>query len=131
MAKNTPRTRKQAALPEVADNTILINCMTPCSPCDVLAHKCITPTFRSWAEGAGYAVVYSKDAAKVAGYWQRYGKPHKVLQATPQVYVVGENQACKGVCVRAGAKVGGYEIPAYDKWNAEMLKEICKRLGVK
>lgn len=119
---------KASDLPKVDDMTILINCMDPCTPCDVLAKKCLTRAFKTWAAFNKLDVVYSKDNQKVTGYWKRYGKPNKVEQATPQIYVVGKAQACAGVCLRAGVKVGDYIVPSYDKWDARMLEEVCSTL---
>lgn len=119
---------KDKDLPKVADMTILVNCMYPCTPCDVLAKKCLTRAFKTWANLNRLDVVYSNDNDKVTGYWKRYGKPNGVAQATPQVYVVGKDQACAGVCLRAGAKVGNYVVPAYDKWDTRMLEEVCTAL---
>lgn len=128
--KKATTVRKTAAdLPKVADYTILINCMYPCTPCDALAKKAITRAFKAWAAEAGYSVVYSDDN-KTTGYWKRYGKPNKVLQATPQVYVVGAKQKCSGVCIGEGATVGDYVIPPYDQWDAKMLRAVCEELGI-
>lgn len=121
---------KDKDLPKVDDMTILINCMDPCTPCDVLAKKCVTKPFRTWAALNKLDVVYSNDNKNVVGYWKRYGKPNKVEQATPQVYVVGKAQACAGVQLHAGARVGDYIVPDYDKWDAKMLEEVCSALMV-
>ncbi|MBQ7649697.1 MAG: hypothetical protein IJS15_01995 [Victivallales bacterium] len=122
--------KKSEECPKVNDNTILVNCMKPCPPCDALAKKCLTGAFKKWAEKRGFAVVYDDDNNKVTGFWKRYGKPIGVAQATPQLYIIGKGQKCDGVCLREGVDVHGYVVPSYDKWDARMLVEICVRLGV-
>lgn len=122
--------KKTEERPKVDDFTILVNCMTPCSPCEALAKKCLTAAFKAWAANRGYAVVYSDDNKKVLGYWRRYGKAIGVAQVTPQLYIIGKEQKCDGVCLREGVDVHGYEVPGYDKWDACMLELVCVRLGV-
>lgn len=122
--------KKNDDYPKVNDFTILVNCMKPCTPCDALAKKCLTAAFKEWAANRGYVVVYSDDNNKVTGFWKRYGKPNGVVQATPQLYIIGKGQKCDGVCLREGVYVHGYFVPSYDKWNASMLEKVCIKLGV-
>lgn len=129
--KTVASVKRTKELPKVDDYTILINCMYPCTPCDALAKKAITKAFKAWASETGYAVVYNNDNKMLDGYWERYGKPNRVPQGTPQVYVIGSKQKCRGISVSGGAQVGDYVIPTYDKWDAKMLRAVCEQLGAK
>ena len=110
----------------VPDFTILINCMKPCTPCDALVKNALGTKFKTWAKDNGYTVVYNDNNSKMLAYWKTYGKPAKINQTTPQLYIIKANQECKGIFLDAGVKINDYEVPTYDKWNAAMMIEICK-----
>lgn len=112
----------------VPDMTVLINCMTPCSKCEIVK-KFINSSLRNWVKKLGYTLVLNSQTNKTVGYWTSYGKPNKVGQATPQIYVVKTQTNVAGVMINPGEKIGNMVVPDTAKWNVAMLKDIIKSLA--
>lgn len=126
MVKRTTHNKDKVAL-TVPDKSILINCMTPCSKCEIVK-KFITSSMRNWVKKLGYTLVYNSQTNKTANYWQTYGKFIKVGQATPQIYVVKTQTEVAGAMINPGEKIGNMVVPDTSKWNTTMLKDIIKSL---
>ena len=128
MAKKTPVKKiKTVSTLTVPDMTVFVNCMTPCSKCDKLKQY-VTSSVREWAKKQGYTITINSNSNKTVDYWKTYGKPKKVLQSTPQMYVVKTQEKFAGVAVHESATVGSYKIPAINKWNSTMVKDIITAL---
>ena len=125
--KTSAKTATKEKTLTVPDMTVLINCMTPCSKCSIIK-KYITSSTRAWVKNLGYTLVYNSTNSKTANYWATYGKPNKVGQATPQIYVIKNQNEVIGSMISPGEKIGNYEVPETDKWSTVMLREIIKNL---